>query len=356
LSTVKAKKHFTTTLLAWHRQENDRTLPWKGEKDPYKIWLSEIILQQTRAEQGLPYYEKFISTYPTVFDLAKAPEEEVFRLWQGLGYYNRCRNLLAAARQVIDTWNGKFPADYGSLLSLKGVGNYTSAAIASFAFGLNHAVVDGNVTRVLSRYFGIEDEINSTKGKEKFQGLATELLGDENSADFNQGIMDFGAAVCKPANPVCDSCPLSRHCFALKHDLTAVLPVKAKKPAVKRRYFHYLLVTREGSLWIRKREEKDIWHSLYEPMLIESQAPLTMNSIKKTLSDRQLSNSLVEEAGETYSQRLTHQLIESKFYKIELTEAEKPGFTGGQWVKFNDLSKYPFPKTLLSFLEKKFYF
>jgi len=203
------KTFFTAQLLEWNHQHNSRTMPWKGIKDPYHIWLSEIILQQTRVEQGLPYYERFITTYPTIQDLAAAPDEAVFRLWQGLGYYARCKNMLAAARQVVQTYKGRFPDTYEQIQSLKGIGPYTAAAIASFAFNSHHAVLDGNVFRVLSRYFGIDTPVDSTAGKKEFAALAQELLPAGQSAVYNQSIMDFGAGVCKPQQPLCHQCPLA---------------------------------------------------------------------------------------------------------------------------------------------------
>src|SRR6187549_1636680 len=200
------KQFFTPTLLDWNNNENTRSMPWKGEKDPYRIWLSEIILQQTRVEQGWAYYENFILNYPTVRDLAAAPEEAVFRLWQGLGYYARCKNMLAAARQIVEQFHGHFPNTYDAIQSLKGVGPYTAAAIASFAFNLPHAVLDGNVYRVLSRFFGIDEPIDSTKGKQLFTGIAGRVLSQKEPGLFNQAIMDFGATVCKPVAPLCSLC------------------------------------------------------------------------------------------------------------------------------------------------------
>src|SRR5690606_265290 len=267
--TKAQQQYFTRRLMHWHATHNDRSLPWKEEKDPYKIWLSEIILQQTRAQQGLPYYIKFTEAYPKVKDLATAAEEEVFRLWQGLGYYNRCRNMLATARYIHTELGGKFPRSFEEIQNLKGVGAYTAAAIASFAYGLPHAVVDGNVYRVLSRYFGIDKPIDSTAGKKEFTKLADALLDKTGSAGYNQAIMDLGATVCKPASPDCDGCPLAEKCFARANGLIADLPVKSKKLTIKTRHFHYILFLHDGHLWIRKRTEKDIWQNLHEPFLIE---------------------------------------------------------------------------------------
>ena len=217
-------------------------MPWKGEKDPYKIWLSEIILQQTRVEQGLAYYTNFIKTFPTVHQLAKAPDEKVFKLWEGLGYYSRCRNLLATARFISKELKGKFPDNYESIKALKGIGPYTAAAISSFAYNLPHAVVDGNVFRVLARVFGISKSIDSTEGKKQFTVLAEELLDKNHPGLYNQAIMDFGAVICKPAAPLCDTCVFKKECYAFRHNKVNALPVKEKKINIKKRWFYYLVL------------------------------------------------------------------------------------------------------------------
>ncbi len=349
-TTLTARTFFTRNLLQWHFEENDRQLPWKNETDPYKIWLSEIILQQTRAEQGLPYYERFISQYPDVHRLANAPEAEVFRLWQGLGYYNRCRNLIAAAQTVSRDYKGKFPADYEQILALKGVGSYTAAAIASFAFGLPYAVLDGNVYRVLARYFGIDTETDSSAGKKQFQELVQQLLDPEQPAAFNQAIMDFGASVCKPKGATCTSCVLSPQCRAYKQDMVDLLPVKGKKIKVTERYFHYFVLQVGDEVFIRQRREKDIWQDLFEFYGVETgQAELQPGDVpfgkRGSLPAPVFSN----------RQRLTHQLILSDFYLVRLDQ--KPEMAGeGLWVPQALLKNYAFPKTILSFFNRKNYF
>jgi A/G-specific adenine glycosylase len=210
----KKNTFFTQQLLKWDKKQNSRAMPWKGEKDPYKIWLSEIILQQTRVEQGLGYYNRFIAEFPTIHDLAKAPETKVFKLWEGLGYYTRCKNIIITARYISSELKGKFPVTYNDILKLKGVGPYTAAAIASFAFNLPHAVVDGNVFRVLARYFGIDTPIDSITGKKNFTVLANELIDKKIPGKYNQALMDFGAVLCKPQQPLCDTCPLKPNCSA----------------------------------------------------------------------------------------------------------------------------------------------
>lgn len=347
-------KYFTKQLMRWHETDNHRTMPWKEEKDPYKIWLSEIILQQTRTEQGMPYYLNFIQYYPTIKHLASANDEEVFKLWQGLGYYNRCRNLLATARLVTQEMNGHFPDTYDSILQLKGIGPYTASAIASFAFGLPYAVVDGNVYRVLSRYFGIDTPIDSTAGKKQFAELANLLLYKKDSAAYNQAIMDFGATVCKPSSPDCDSCPLQKKCVAYTHSLISDLPVKSKKLKVKERYFHYVFLIHQDTVWIHKRTDKDIWQNLHEPYLIEHNTTMNKTEIKKTLNKQGIHTKQLQSIGHT-SQRLTHRIIHSYYYSAHLTSKTALP-SDGVWVNKTDLDKYAFPKSLISFVEKKSYF
>lgn len=352
------EQYFTKALMKWHDVENIRSLPWKNEQDPYKIWLSEIILQQTRSEQGKPYYLKFTEAYPTIKDLAAAPDDEVFRLWQGLGYYNRCRNMLHTARYINNELSGTFPNTYEEILSLKGIGPYTAAAIASFAYGLQYAVVDGNVYRVLSRYFGIELPIDSTEGKKLFAELANALLHKNDSAGYNQAIMDLGATVCTPSNPNCTQCPVEKYCLAAgDKDMIAMLPVKSKKIKVNKRYFHYILFFSGNEVWVKQRASKDIWQGLHEFYLIEADTALT----KQELVNKEELNGLIPSVKNIeyegfLSQRLTHRIIESHFFKCQLPERNKQQLKDGKWVKINELNKFAYPKTIVSFLEKKSYF
>ena len=343
--------------MAWHASENQRSLPWKSEKDPYKIWLSEIILQQTRAQQGLPYYLRFTEAYPTIADLAAANDEEAFRLWQGLGYYNRCKNMLATARYITNELNGLFPTTHDSLLQLRGIGPYTAAAIASFAYGLPQAVVDGNVYRVLSRYFSIYTPFDATEGKKEFAALAQELLDKTDSAGYNQAIMDLGATVCKPRNPLCDECPLQTKCTAHSMGLIDELPVRIKTLKVRKRYFYYFLFTWKDSIWIHKRTGNDIWGNLHEPFLIESSDVLDTEEL---LQHDIFKNHTIKYNKIKYinslTQRLTHQLIESHFYSVQLLKKPVINIANGSWLTSNDLKKTAFPKTLVSFLEKNLYF
>jgi len=354
--STKHKKHFVRHLLSWHSEENVRSFPWKSEKDPYKIWLSEIILQQTRSEQGLPYYLRFVEKYPAIGDLANAKDEAVFRLWQGLGYYNRCKNLLETSRFIARDLKGKFPDRFNDLIKLKGVGSYTAAAIASFAFNLPHAVLDGNVCRLLSRFFGIDLPVDSSSGKNTFQNLAQYLLPVLHGASYNQAIMDYGAVVCKPVAPNCEGCGLKLKCFAFNKTLVEVLPIKSKKTPVRKRYFHYLFLIAGNSVWLRKRTEKDIWQNLFEPFLIESDQLMHAREIVKHPHFRALALSQDPEFCGVTSQRLTHQIIEAVFFTHNLNRKIEFPENYGEWTEFQDLKNYAFPKTLVSFLENNIYF
>lgn len=341
-------RYFREKLLYWHQEINSRRHPWSEDKDPYKIWLSEIILQQTRLAQGLPYFNRFVEKYPTITALAAAPDEEVFLLWQGLGYYSRCRNLLHTARWIAKEKKGKFPDSFDEILKLKGVGAYTAAAIASFAFDLPFAVLDGNVFRVLSRFLLIDTPIDSTKGKKEFQQLAQAFLDKEHPADYNQALMDFGATVCTPKNPDCENCLLAAHCRAYTENITDLLPVKQKKLKVKERYFHYFLLNYKGRIYIQQRLSKDIWQSLFELYLIETEGNPEQEKDWKKLQPyiRTIKKEVFQN-----KQRLTHQLIVSRFHYVVLSEM--PVFLSeGSWIENHQWKQFAFPKTVLAFLEK----
>ncbi len=325
-------------------------MPWKGEKDPYKIWLSEVILQQTRVQQGLAYYEKFISTFPNIQALADSPDVMVYKLWEGLGYYSRCKNLIFTARQIAA--EGKFPDTYTGLLKLKGVGPYTAAAIASFAFDLPHAVVDGNVFRVLSRFFGESIPIDSTKGKVFFNQLAGKLLFQHDPASYNQAIMDFGATVCTPQIPLCDECPLRVKCVALRQGIVHVLPIKEKQLKKVTRYFNYFVFIHEKSLLIKHRKEKGIWQNLHEFVLVETEAvtvwkkPAIRLFIKKC---NQQSKWKVVSVSDDYKQLLTHQVLHGKFIVVKFFDSLNvlPGY---EKVPIGKLDELAFPKMITSYL------
>lgn len=344
---MKTPSVFAKSLLRWHEECNDRSLPWKDEKDPYKIWLSEIILQQTRAEQGMPYYLRFIEQYPTVSDLATAPEDEVFRLWQGLGYYARCRNLLHTAREIVSRYEGIFPQRYEDIRALKGIGEYTAAAIASFAYGMSYPVIDGNVYRVLSRYFAEPTPVNTPEGKKIFTALAQEVFAPEQPAAYNQAIMDLGAVVCKPKQPLCTECYLADHCKAYQQGTVATLPVKLQKIKVKERQLQYWVLIHEDKVYLQQRLAKDVWQHLYEFYCVEGAMP---EDFKQLQQDKKMIRSCRENVCTT-RQRLTHQLIHSTFSVMYLKSV--PGYlkTEGLWVPLKDIHRYSFPKTIVSFWE-----
>lgn len=347
------KVFFTQNLLSWNSEINQRQMPWKGEKDPYKIWLSEIILQQTRVEQGWEYYLRFVKKYPGIKKLAAAPDDEVFKLWEGLGYYSRCRNLLATARLIASDKRGKFPSDYDGIVQLKGVGPYTASAIASFAFNLPYAVVDGNVNRVLARYFGITTAIDSTEGKKHFSLLAQELLDKKEPGLYNQAIMDFGATVCKPQLPLCAGCPLQKNCAAYNTGKVNELPVKEKKIVKKNRWFYYVVLEEKGQYLIKKREGKDIWQHLYEFILIEWPGKIDVKELaaSEEFKSRIPCRVTIKTVSGEYKQQLTHQTIHAVFIEAEMIAGQGP--KGYEKSGRKELTTKAFPRLLNHFLEAK---
>ena len=338
-------------LIVWYNT-NQRDLPWRNINDPYKIWLSEIILQQTQVVQGLNYYLKFIETFPTVTDLANAPEDQVLRLWQGLGYYSRARNLHAASKFIISNYNGQFPNTFETIKQLKGVGDYTAAAIASFAFGLPHAVVDGNVYRVLSRLFNLETPINSSKGKKEFQYLADDLLHTAQPALHNSSIMEFGALWCKPQNPKCEDCPLQENCLAYHHDMVAQLPVKAKNIKIKTRYLHYFIFNLGEDVYIQKRTEKDIWQNLYEFFLIETSGIMEETKLLCNPKLLEVANDF-EVVSITPAKKhiLSHQHLYATFYELKIKQTLSVDY----FIKVtrNELNLYGLPQLITKYLNTK---
>jgi A/G-specific adenine glycosylase len=338
-------------LIAWYKK-NKRDLPWRNISDPYKIWLSEIILQQTQVIQGLNYYIKFTETFPTIIDLANAPEDKVMRLWQGLGYYSRARNLHTAAKSVKATHKGKFPNTYESIKELKGVGDYTAAAVASFAFNLPHAVVDGNVYRVLSRLFNISTPINSTQGKKEFQLLADELLNQKQPGLHNSAIMEFGALWCKPQNPKCEECPLQEYCLAYEKNTINSLPVKDKKIKIRNRYLHYFIFNYRDSVYIQKRTEKDIWQNLYEFFLIETEEA---SDPKLIIKNKQLKDLVkdIDVISITSEKKhvLSHQHLYATFYELKIKSPIKSESLIK--IKSSDLTHFGLPQLINKYLNTK---
>ncbi len=341
---------FSNTLIKWYLQ-NKRDLLWRETNDPYLIWLSEIILQQTRVAQGTPFYGSFVNAFPTVFDLANASEEQVLKLWQGLGYYSRARNLHATAQYVAKELKGVFPNNYNDLLKLKGVGEYTAAAIASFSFNEAVPVVDGNVFRVLSRFFDIETDILSSAAKKEFSALASEILPKDKPALFNQAIMEFGALQCIPQNPHCVHCVFNSSCAALQKKKVDQLPFKSKKLKVKNRFFNYLVVTDlNQNFIIQKRTSKGIWYNLYEFPLIETDFPVDFdfiaNIVKKEFYQDEMVLDIYECIDQQIIHKLSHQHLHIKFWKLTISQVLEKG------ISLEDLKKYPFPIVIYNFIER----
>lgn len=348
---VKMQKrgaNFDKNLLHWNRYENNRQMPWKGEKDPYKIWLSEIMLQQTRVEQGLKYYQNFIEAFPDIHALAAAPEAKVFKLWEGLGYYSRCRNLIATAKFISQELNGKFPDKYESILALKGVGAYTAAAIASFAYNLPYAVLDGNVFRVLSRIFDVEIPIDSTQGKKTFSTLAQDILPKQKPGEYNQAIMDFGATICKPV-PVCDDCFFNKQCLAYLAGKQQFLPVKEKKTKIKKRWLNYFIVQCGDEILIQQRSEKDIWHALHQFVLIETKRSCKRSQLEELFQKQYGVEDYLVINEWKEKQALSHQSISFHFLLVKIKRKKKvQHYT---WMKLSHVQELAFPKTLQQALQ-----
>ena len=339
---------FSRQITDWYRQ-NKRELPWRQTTNPYYIWLSEIILQQTRVIQGMNYYLKFINHYPTIDDLANADEQSVLNDWQGLGYYSRARNLHAAAKQIQSTYNGVFPKTYEEIISLKGVGNYTAAAISSFAYNLPYAVVDGNVFRLLSRLFDIDIAIDSNEGQKTFTKIANELLDNQNPGIHNQAVMEFGALQCTPTNPSCTNCIFQQECIALKNGTVNMRPLKKGKTKIRNRYFHYFHFDNGVDIILQKRTEKDIWQHLYEFPKIEFEQDQNLEEIKKFIKQ----TFQIEAVDFTIFKKhiLSHQHIYCTFWIFN----ELPKTIDSQWEKIrkSEFNLYPIPRVIDRYLDDK---
>jgi A/G-specific adenine glycosylase len=343
---------FSNTLIHWYLK-NKRDLPWRNTRNPYNIWISEIMLQQTRVAQGLPYYLDFINVFPTVFDLAKAPEEKVLKHWQGLGYYSRARNLHFTAQYIANELKGEFPNNYYELLKLKGIGEYTAAAIASFSFNEAVPVVDGNVFRVLSRYFDIETDISSSIAKKEFSEMALALIPKNNPATFNQAIMEFGAIQCIPKNPNCFNCIFITSCAAFQKKKVQTLPVKNKKIKISNRFFNYIVFEDEYSnTLIQKRTQKEIWQNLYEFPLIETDTELNLDAISKLILDKYNKeyhiNSISNINVKGKIHKLSHQHLNINFWKVKVKGVILSS------VNKNNIKNFPFPKVIFNFIEEEY--
>ena len=338
---------FSKQILLWYTK-NKRDLPWRNTTNPYNIWLSEIMLQQTRVAQGTPYYISFVKNFPSVRDLASASEEKILKLWQGLGYYSRARNLHATAKIITEKYNGDFPSTYKELIQLKGVGDYTASAIASISFNRPEPVVDGNVYRVLSRYFGVSIPINSTEGIKYFKDLARKVMDSKNIRDYNQGIMEFGAIQCAPRNPNCSICPLKNGCVAVQEKKVEVLPVKIKKTKVRNRYFNYLVILDGNNTTILKqRTGKGIWQNLYEFPLIESDTTLKEEEVCDRINESLplYGNSEVYQFNETeIIHKLSHQHLYTTFWIVNVDDEILNG------IPVSMLAKYPVPVLIADFM------
>jgi A/G-specific adenine glycosylase len=331
--------HFSEQIQIWY-YKNKRDLPWRETKNPYHIWLSEVILQQTRVQQGMDYYYKFVDTFEDIKALATASEQEVLNLWQGLGYYSRGRNLHKAAKMVVDEFKNLFPRNFDDIRKLPGVGNYTAAAIASFAYNLPHAVVDGNVYRVLSRYYNTDEFIDTPQGQKYYQALADELLDRNNPSTHNQAIMELGALICTPKNPSCESCPLSDSCLAKAKNTWSELPRKKGKVKVRNRQFHYFVSIKNDHILLQKRGDKDIWANMFEFPLIEGE---------------KIENPILNDARflKTMNHKLTHQNLIVNFYTMD--HADQIGIShSAEWISIDALKDYPLPRVIERFLAEEY--
>jgi A/G-specific adenine glycosylase len=342
---------FREKLLHWHKRI-ERPMPWKGEKDPYRIWISEIMLQQTRVEQATEYYNRFLSLFPNVNMLASADEEEVLKAWEGLGYYRRAKHLHHASRTIVEDFGGSFPHTYEEIIKLKGIGPYTAAAISSFAFGIPKPVIDGNVERIIARYEGIREPIINHSAKRRIAQVAQVFLDKRRPAAYNQAIMDFGARQCRPGLPDCSKCPLRSQCYAYRNNIVRSLPVKTTpKPRIKR-YFHYLLMESENGMVFSKRPEKDIWSGMFEPPLIErnNKGPIRKQDVEQETGLRDIA---CFKCIYTTNQILSHQQIFIYFYRLDTTEkfSEADGFIYRNLA--DAMEKLPMPKSVGCFLRDK---
>ena len=349
------QKEISGLLIQWY-DENKRILPWRATNDPYKIWVSEVIFQQTRVAQGLNYYLQFVEQFPTVNDLAESSEENVLKVWQGLGYYSRARNLHQGAKAIVDLHKSKLPTSYKEIISIKGIGEYTAAAILSIAYNKPYAVVDGNVYRVLSRLFAIDTPIDTSVGKKQFAKLAQDLIDVSNPAKYNQAIMELGALQCAPVQPLCDSCPLQFLCAANHLNMQSEFPVKSKKVKVRNRYLHYFHIEYEGYTYLNKRIGNDIWKNMYEFPLIETELEsdlsdlLVSDSFKSLFGDAEIT---IHHSAKQFKHVLTHQHIYANFYFVEVEKSDVFLINNFKKIQKEEISLYPISRLIHKYLEQK---
>lgn len=355
MNTSTKYTNIQVALLRWY-DENKRDLPWRNISDPYIIWISEVILQQTRVDQGYDYFMRFVDRFPNVQLLAEADEEEVLKLWQGLGYYSRARNLHAAAKDVMSRFGGKFPESYKDVLSLKGIGEYTAAAIVSFAYGQPYAVVDGNVYRVLSRLFGIEDPIDSSQGKKIFATLAQDILNSARPDMHNQAIMEMGALQCVPVNPVCENCPLNDYCVAYAANSVKLYPVKQGKTKVKERFFNYLDIRVGEYIYLNKRTGNDVWKNLYELPLIETDKAMDWSELQQMPDFKKIfenqTNVVIDKTELKLKHVLSHRIIYASFYRVRL-QSDLPAINNYIRIKEDELHRYPISRLVDRYFEER---
>lgn len=340
---------FSKEIIKWYRI-NKRDLPWRKTRDPYKIWISEIILQQTKVNQGRPYYERFIKRFPTIQDLAKSSQDDVLKLWQGLGYYSRARNLHFSANMIMQEFSGKFPENYTDILKLKGIGEYTAAAIASFCFSLPYAVVDGNVIRLLSRFFGINIPFDTSEGKRSFQQLANRLLDKNHAATHNQAIMEFGSLQCKPKTPSCQLCNLKISCIAFSQKSTQDYPVRRNKIKTRNRFLHFFIINNQDNFFIRKRK-KGVWKGLYEFPLLEFKKEKEVEKVLKSPEIKSLLKSRsfrIKKVSEKITYLLSHQRLHVRFWHINSDKFSSSEYDS---ITLNKLKKLPVPNLIDKYLE-----
>ena len=344
---------FAKTLIDWY-SGHKRDLPWRSTRDPYKIWLSEIILQQTRVEQGLPYYERFIHKHPNVSALASEDVEGILKLWEGLGYYSRAKNLHRCAKQVVDKHQGVFPENYHDLLTLPGIGPYSAAAIASFAYKEPVAVLDGNVYRVISRVFGIRDDMSQSRTVKIFTQIANELIDASQPDNYNQAIMEFGALHCKPQNPLCENCALSDMCYAFENNAQKQLPVKSKKIKITTKHFSYIVFENENQIAMKKRDDSGIWKGLYDFHLVSSEQKMDEESILASLN-LDISKTHVEDISKEYKHILTHQRIYATFYRIRSQNGTLLEETGLTYYNLDQVEDLPKPVLISKYLNENIF-